>query len=295
MLRKLALGATALALMAAPAFAGPADDPANWRKIDPENLLVMTIKGQEVLVEMRPDFAPNHVERIRKIVRDGNWDKVPFHRVIDDFMAQGGETYAIYQIYPRYGTLKAEFTFGRNPKTQVVKVVGKTVDGAQLGILDGFPVQGQPDAVAAISAPPVAKTWALHCSGIASMARTSEPDSAETQFFLMRQPRVGSREDGGLDAEYTIWGRALTGLDAIRAIKAGVESENGVIAPGVADKLTKVVVAADLKPHLKPTVYVQRTDGPEFAAKLGAAAATTPLEACALPQPEVVVERPNAQ
>lgn len=298
MLRKLILGAGALALSAAAAgsaFAGPADDPANWRKIDPENLLVMTIKGEEVLIEMRPDFAPKHVERIRKIVRDGNWDKLPFHRVIDDFMAQGGETYAIYQIYPRYGMLKAEFTFARKPAAQPVKWFGKSLAGDQFGWLDGFVVQGQPDAVAAISDPPVAKTWALHCSGIASMARTPDPNSAETQFFLMRHPRVGPREDGGLDAEYTIWGRALTGLETIRSIKAGAEEDDGVLAPGVADKLTKVVVAADMKPHLKPTVYVQRTDGPAFAAKFGTTTATTPSEACDVPQPEVVVERPNNQ
>jgi peptidylprolyl isomerase len=290
MFRKLVLGAAALALAAAPAFAGPADDPANWRKVDPENLLVMTIKGQEVLVEMRPDFAPNHVERIRRIVREGNWDKVPFHRVIDDFMAQGGETYAIYQIYPRYGLLKQEFTFGRKPAAQPVRWVGKTAAGDQLGYLDGFLVQGQPDAVALISSPPVAKTWALHCQGVASMARTDDPNSAETQFFLMRHPRVG---EDGLDAKYTVWGRALTGLDTIRAIKHGVEEENGVLSPGVADKLTKVVVAADMKAHLKPTVYVQRTDGPAFAAKLGPAAPVSPQDACDLPSPEVVVERPT--
>src|SRR5688572_5122432 len=136
MLRKLLKGAAApsmamaiAAALAGPAIAGPADDPANWRKIDPENLLVMTIKGQEVLVELRPDFAPKHVERVKKIVRDGNWDKLPFHRVIDDFMAQGGETYAVYQIYPRYGTLKQEFTFGRKPSTQPVKWFGKTEIG----------------------------------------------------------------------------------------------------------------------------------------------------------------------
>lgn len=299
MLRKLLKGAAALSIAAAvamPALAAPADDPANWRKVDPENLLVMTIKGQEVLVELRPDFAPNHVERIRKIVRDGNWDKLPFHRVINDFMAQGGETYAIYQIYPKYGPLKQEFTFGRKPATQPVKWFGKTLDGAGLGYLDGYVVQGQPDAVAAISDPPVAKTWAVHCQAIASMARTNEPDSAETQFFLMRQPRTGPRSEGGLDAEYTIWGKALTGLETIRAIKAGVDEENGVLSPGVADKLTKVVVAADMKAHLKPTVYVERTDGPAFATKLASATAaniTTPKDACALPPAEVVVERPT--
>jgi peptidylprolyl isomerase len=288
MLQKL-MGAAALVLaLAAPAMAGPADDPANWRKIDPENLLVFTIKGQEVLIELRPDFAPKHVERVKKIVRDENWNALPFHRVIDDFMAQGGETYAKYQIYPRYGELKAEFTFKRDPKKQPVKWFAKDGEGKGIGYLDGFIVQGQPDSVAMISDPPVAKTWGAHCPGIASMARTPDPDSAETQFFLMRQERTSV-----LDQEYTIWGRALTGLDVIRAIKHGDEEKNGVLTFAEADKLTKAVIAKDMKSHLQPTVYVRRTDGPEFASRLASYAIDNIVSACALPQIDVVVERPN--
>jgi len=287
-----AAAAAASVVVAGSAWAGPADDPANWRKVDPENLLMLTIKRQEVLIELRPDFAPVHVAQVKKITRDTNYDNLPFHRVIDDFMAQGGETYAVYQVYPRYPLMKGEFTFGRDPGKQKVQWFGKTPAGDRLGWFEGFAVQGQPDEIAAISEPPVAKTWALHCSGIASMARTDDPDSGDTQFFLMRHPRVGPE---GLDAKYTVWGRALTGLDVIRSIKAGPDETDGRMPPAQADKLNKAVVVADLPENKRPTVYVRRNDGPEFASQLAAAVAagaTDPGQACGLPPVEAIVERP---
>jgi peptidylprolyl isomerase len=122
------------------------------------------------------------------------------------------------------------------------------------------------------------------------MARGDAPDTADTQFFLMRHPRVGPE---GLDAQYTVWGRALTGLDVIRSIKPGPEDTDGRMPASQADKLNKAVIAADLPESKRPTVYVQRTDGPDFAATLAAARASDPLSACGLPQANVVVERPG--
>lgn len=290
MFRKVLMAAAALTVAGA-AYAGPADDPANWRKVDPENMLQFTINKQEVLIELRPDIAPKHVEQVKKITRDTNYDKLPFHRVIDDFMAQGGEVYAIYQIYPRYPMLKSEFTWQRDPGKQKVQWFGATAEGDKLGYLDGFLVQGQPDETAMISDPPRARTWALHCAGVTSMARTNDPNSADTQFFLMRQPRVGPE---GLDQKYTVWGRALTGLDVIRGIKAGPADNDGTFAsPTQADKLTKALVVADIPEKKRPTVYVKRTDGPEFAATLATLKASDPYEACQLPPVDVIVERPT--
>lgn len=298
MYRSVLMGAAAVASLvvagAAFAQASPKDDPANWRKVDPQNLLMLTIKRQEVLIELRPDMAPKHVEQIRKITRDTNYDAIPFHRVIDDFMAQGGEVYAVYQVFPRYPMLKAEFTFGRDPAKQKVQWFGKSSNGDRFGYYEGFVVEGQPDETAAISDPPLAKTWALHCAGITSMARTgNDVNSADTQFFLMRQARAGSGDES-LDQQYSIWGRALTGLDVIRSIKAGPEDNNGTFASlGQADKLTKAVIVADIPEARRPTVYVQRTDGPTFATQLAASKATTAYEACDLPPVAVTVERPG--
>jgi peptidylprolyl isomerase len=289
MFRKVLMAAAALAVAGA-AYAGPADDPANWRKVDPENLLQFMINKQEVLIELRPDIAPGHVAQVKKITRDTNYDKLPFHRVIDDFMAQGGEVYAVYQIYPRYPMLKGEFTWQRDPSKQKVQWFGATPGGDKLGYLEGFLVQGQPDETAMISDPPVAKTWALHCAGVTSMARGDAPDTADTQFFLMRHPRVGPE---GLDQKYTAWGRALTGVDVIRGIKVGPEEADGRFAsPNLADKLTKATVVADIPEMKRPTVYVRRTDGPAFTATLATLKASDPYEACELPPVEVIVERP---
>ena len=195
---------------------------------------------------------------------------------------------------PRYPLMKGEFTWDRDPAKQKVVWVGKTADGDKLGYLDGFIVQGQPDEAASILTTARSKTWVIHCPGITSMARTNDPNSADTQFFLMRQSRTGTPDEGGLDQAYTPWGWALTGLDVIRGIKAGPEETDGRLPPAQADKLTKAQVAADIAAGKRPTVYVQRTDGPEFQAALAAMAKPTdPNSACDLPPVNVVVERPT--
>jgi peptidylprolyl isomerase len=270
----------------------PAADPANWRKVAPENLLQFTIKRQTVLIELRPDFAPGHVAQIRKITRDGNYNALPFHRVIDDFMAQGGEVSAIYMLPQPYPELKGEFTFRRDPQKQPVQWVGGAAKD-KFGYLDGFVVQGKADVLASMNADQKTETWGLHCAGVTSMARTDDPNSADTQFFLMRQSRPGTMEEyGGLDKAYTVWGRAVTGLDVIRGIKAGPEATDGRLSGGAADKLSTAQMVADMVARRQPSVYVQRTDGPMFAEKIKTLTADEPVAACALPQPEVVVVPP---
>ena len=291
MIRHLLIAAAAAASLAAAAgaawAAGPGDDPANWRKVDPENLLQLTVNGKEILVELRPDVAPGHIAQIKQVTRAGDFDKVPFHRVINDFMVQGGD---VKLAHPKanYPNLKPEFTWGRDPAKQKVTWLGTTPEGDKIGYLDGVLVQGQPDELAAISYPAVAKTWMLHCAGVTSMARAEDPASADTQFFLMRWPRVGPT---GLDQKYTPWGWTVSGLDVIRGIKPGKDDDNGVLPKGTADVLTTAVMVADLPPAKQPVVYVRRTDGPEFAKKLPTQPVTDPNEACYLPPVEVIVER----
>ena len=286
----------AAASLAGAALAGPADDAANWRKVDPENLLQITVNGGTILVEMRPDFAPAHVAQIKKIARAGHYDGLPFFRVIDEFMAQGGDTYAKYQLYPKpYGDLKAEFTFKRKPATQPVQWLANPDDGKtdwdRIGYYQGFLVAGKNDAAADLAADGAVQTFPLYCAGIAAMARADNPNSADTQYFLMRQNRSGP---DALDASYTVWGRALTGLDVIRGIKAGPKSADGRMPDG--DKATKVQVVADIKSAAKrPTIYVQRTDGPEFAKALAAGQGADYSKACELPPVPIVLEMPPSE
>jgi peptidylprolyl isomerase len=270
---------------AQPSAAEAAADPANWRRVDPEDLLVLTINGGRVVIELATRFAPAHVAQVKAVARAGHYDGVPFHRVIDDFMAQGGEVSAVYMLSKPYPQLAAEFTFRRKPAELPAQWLAETQQ-AWSGYVAGFPVgQTASDQMAGMTASGDVETWGLHCPGVASMARADDPDSADTQFFLMRQTRAS------LDRAYTIWGRALSGLDVIRAIKAGPAAQNGAVARP--DKLASARIAADLPEADRPVVYVQRTDGPAFLETLAAARAAGATDVCALPPVPAIVESPR--
>jgi peptidyl-prolyl cis-trans isomerase B (cyclophilin B) len=134
---------------------------------DPENTLVLETTKGRVVIALRPDLAPNHVERISTLARDGFYDGVPFHRVIEGFMAQTGDP------------------------------TGTGSGGSKL-----------PDLKAEFNAEP-------HVRGTCSMARTSAPHSANSQFFIC----FGDARF--LDKQYTVWGQVVEGMDVVDTIKRG--------------------------------------------------------------------------
>ncbi|MGB6086352.1 peptidylprolyl isomerase [Parvibaculum sp.] len=150
---------------------------------DPENTLIMEIPHGKVVIEMRPDLAPKHVSRIKELAREGFYDGVAFHRVIDGFMAQGGDP---------TGT-------------------GAGGSGKKLP--------------AEFSAEP-------HVRGVCSMARTQDPNSADSQFFICFGDATF------LDRQYTVWGKVISGMEAVDKIKRG----EPVREP---DRIVSMRVAAD--------------------------------------------------
>src|SRR6266545_8229208 len=129
-------------------------------------LTLETTKG-DVVIKLRPDLAPNHVERIKKLVSEGFYDGVAFHRVIDGFMAQTGCPHGSGMGGSKYPNLKQEFN----------------------------------------AAP--------HVRGTCSMARSQQPDSANSQFFIcLADARF-------LDRQYTVWGEAISGMENVDKIKRG--------------------------------------------------------------------------
>jgi peptidylprolyl isomerase len=157
---------------------------------DLENTLYLEVPAGRVVIELRPDLAPNHVAQIKRLVREGFYDGIPFHRVIDGFMVQTG--------CPRgdgtggSGTkLKAEFSKEK------------------------------------------------HVRGICSMARSSDPNSADSQFFIM----LG--DSSHLDNQYTVWGKTVSGMEFIDAIKKGSSARNGSVTDP--DKIVSFKVAADVE------------------------------------------------
>jgi peptidylprolyl isomerase len=247
MIRLATLLIAALAAGAAsaqtPAPAAPA--ASEWRDAAAENLLVIDTTKGRILVEMAPQIAPLHVDRIRLLARAGTYDGLPWHRVIDWFMAQTGDPLGTGEGQSAHPDLTAEFTFRRGPEMAFTAVAHPA--GAALGFLGSLPIQTQPDAAMAMTSDGKVHGWALYCPGVAGMARGDANDSANSQFFLMRQPYPA------LDKRYTVWGRVVSGLDVVRAIKAGTDASGAVTEP---DRMTRVRVASDLPESERPTVRV---------------------------------------
>jgi peptidylprolyl isomerase len=163
---------------------------------DPENTLVIALKdGGEVVIEMLPDVAPKHVDRIKTLARGGEYDNVAFHRVIDGFMAQTGDV--------AHGDMEEGFNIRRA----------------------GTGSSSHPDLPAEFSKLPFDR-------GAVGMARSQNPNSGNSQFFIMFA-------DGHfLNGQYTVWGRVIDGMEHVDAITRGEP-------PASPDRMMSVRVAAD--------------------------------------------------
>ena len=229
--------------------------PTEWRTVAPENLLVIDTTHGQILVELAPQIAPAHVERIKLLASRGFYDNLSWHRVIDWFMAQTGDPLGTGDGQSFYPDLKAEFTFRRGPEMDFTPVAAPS--GSLIGYVGPVPVQTQPDALMTGTADRKVHGWGLYCPGTAGMARDEGADTANSQFFLMRQAYPA------LDKRYTVWGQVVAGLEAVRALKASPSPDGMVEAP---DRMIRVRVASDLPEGERPAAAVLSTASPTFAA-----------------------------
>jgi len=193
----------AIALVAAPALAKKAAPitpaPSNLSAVvdmdpthDPDNVVYLDLSnGGRVAIRLMPAWAPNHVERIKTLVREGFYNGIIFHRVIDGFMAQTGDPTGTGQGGSKLPDLKAEFN----------------------------------------SIP--------HVRGSVSMARTDQPDTANSQFFIVFYPRFA------LDRHYTNFGRVIGGMAYVDAIERGEPPEHPT-------KILQASLASENKPQVLP-------------------------------------------
>jgi peptidylprolyl isomerase len=158
---------------------------------DLENELYMDLKDGRVVIQLLPDIAPKHVARVKELARKGFYDGTPFHRVIEGFMAQGGDPTGTGTGGSGMGNVPAEFTRTRR-----------------------------------------------FLRGAVGAARTADPNSADSQFFIMFAPAPS------LDGQYTIWGQVISGMEFVDKIKRGGGANGMVQDP---DRIVHVRVAADVK------------------------------------------------
>src|SRR5262245_10638354 len=165
--------AAALALtlfaMVDTAAAQRAPDPRNWRPVDPENTLYIDTVNWRIVIEMYPEAAPAHVERIKALARAHFYDGLMFHRVVDGFMAQTGDPLGTGEGASSLPDLRQEFMFRRGPDMPFVQAAEQS--RARLGFYKALPIESQPDAQMAVTADGRVSANALHCQGVVSMAR----------------------------------------------------------------------------------------------------------------------------
>jgi peptidylprolyl isomerase len=162
---------------------------------DPENTILMELKNGTVTIELLADVAPKHAERMKELARSGAYDNVCFHRVIDGFMAQTGDV--------EHGDMEDGFNIRR-----------AGTGGSDL-----------PDLPAEFSKLP-------HDRGTLGAARSSSPNSANSQFF------INFSDNHFLNGQYTVYGRVISGMEHVDAIVRGEP-------PASPDRMISVKVAAD--------------------------------------------------
>ena len=246
---KLAMTAAALALFTTTASAQTA---ADWRTPDPNNVIVVETNKGRIIAELDPVVAPNHVERVRGLVKSGFYDGLSFFRVIGDFMAQTGDPKNTGEGGSDLPNLTAEFTFRRGMDLPLA--AGFKAGSTELGWIGVMPVSSQNSALAVMTADRKVASWGNFCSGVLGMARAGDPDSANSQFFFMRQPNAG------LEKTYTAFGRVLSGLDVVRNIKTGEP------VPDPQDKMISIKMLADLPADKRPSIQVMNTGSAAFKA-----------------------------
>jgi peptidylprolyl isomerase len=227
---------------------------AGWRPLDPANTLAIDTSKGRIVVEMAPALAPKAVERVKRLAREGVYDGLLFHRVIEGFVDQTGNPNNHDGGTSAYPDLPAEFS-ARVPSGAVSGVVARS-DGME-GFVGSIPVAGVSAKEQALGADHRPRVWGAYCAGVAGMGRQAGIDTANSEIFFMRAP---ARR---LDHDYAVWGRVVAGLDVVRAVAVGEP-------PPDPDRMTRVRLVADLPPAERPRLLVEDTAGPAFRARAAA-------------------------
>jgi peptidylprolyl isomerase len=157
----------------------------------PDNEIYLDLKGGRVVILLRPDLAPKTVEQVKTLCKQGFYGGTPFHRVIDGFMAQGGDPTGTGMGGSKLPNVPAEFT-----------------------------------------------NKAHFLRGTVGMARAADPNSGNSQFFIMFAPAPA------LDGQYTIWGQVIKGMEYVDQIKRG-DGPNGMVKDP--DRILRCRLASDVK------------------------------------------------
>jgi peptidylprolyl isomerase len=242
-----------MAALAAAGLMGAAKAEPDWRALDPANTLVIDTSEGRIVVEMAPALAPKAVERVKRLAREGVYDGLLFHRVIEGFVDQTGNPNNRDGGTSSYPDLPAEFS-ARLPADAPVAVVVQRSDAVE-GFLGAVPIVGVSAKEQALGSDHRLRAWGAYCDGVAGMGRQAGVDTANSEIFFMRAP---ARR---LDHDYAVWGRVVQGLDVVRALNVGEP-------PAEPDRMLRVRLAADLPAAERPALEIANPSGAAFKARV---------------------------
>jgi len=248
------LGATAVSAEALEGKPTPSEilqksSASDWRPLDPEETLYIELEHGTVIVALSTQLARAHVEQIKALAREGFYDGLSFYRVIDGFVAQGGDLFEKREIKTAAKSMAAEFDQPLDGSIAFAPLTDADGYAARVGFIDSLPagVNESGDRV-----------WHLHCAGAVAFARDTEKDSAATEIYIALQPQRY------LDRNLTVFGRVVYGMEHLQALRRVAPAQTQ--DDDLGEAIISMRVAADLADDQHTALQILRSGAPAFEA-----------------------------
>jgi len=229
---------------------------ADWRALDPQNTLYLELASGRVVIELAPQFAPNHVANVLALSRGHYFDGLAIVRAQDNYVVQWGDPDNKRPVGTAHRTLPAEFERPLRGLS-ITRLPDPDTYAAEVGFVDDFPVAADPAT---------GRAWLVHCYGMVGAGRDNDVDSGggtELYVVIGQAPRH-------LDRNVTLLGRVLSGMERLSVMPRGTGPLGRYEHVEQYVPLTSMRVAADVPPAQRTNLEVLRTDTPAFAAYLEA-------------------------
>jgi peptidylprolyl isomerase len=230
--------------------------PEDWRQLDPENTIYLELAAGRVVIELAPEFAPNHVANVKALARERYYDGLAVVRAQDNYVVQWGDPNTekpelARKIQNASRTLPAEFERAFDPTLPFTRLPDGDVYAAEVGFTGGFPVARDPNT---------RKTWLAHGYGMVGAGRDTAPDSGggtELYVVIGHAPRH-------LDRNVTLLGRVVQGMELLSTLPRGTGAMGFYEKPEQRAPIKSIRVAADVPPNERSALEVMRTDTATF-------------------------------
>ncbi|GJL95389.1 MAG: peptidyl-prolyl cis-trans isomerase [Hyphococcus sp.] len=232
-----------------PAEVIEASTAEDWRLLDPENLLYIELERGTVIVALSTDLAQAHVEQMKALAREAFYDGLSFYRVIDGFVAQGGDAMETREIKTAAKSLTAEFDEPLRDDISFTELQDQDGYASSVGFLSSLPVGADLKE---------GRIWHLHCTGAMAMARGNEKDTGGTEIYFPIQPQRY------LDRNLTVFGRVVQGMEHLQMLRrvAPPASEDD----DMGETIISMKVGADIPEADREALEILRSDTDTFTA-----------------------------